>query len=230
MLAVMIYITGDTHGGIDMAKLDDTHFRGQFALTKEDYLIIAGDFGFIWQNNDKEREWLEIFEKLPYTTLFIDGNHENFELLNSYPEDEWQGGMIHRINDSLFHLMRGQVFEIEEKRFFTFGGGRSLDRAFRRPQISWWPEEMPSAAEFQEGLDNLERCQWKTDYVITHAGPAKIASGVSALFGTDSLVTYLQAVADRLEFRRWYFGHYHVDREINSKFRALYQDVVPLGG
>jgi hypothetical protein len=225
----MIYITGDTHGGVDMAKLDDEHFKGQFSLTKSDYLIIAGDFGFIWQNNEKQKEWLSLFRELPYTTLFVDGNHENFDLLNAYPEDEWHGGKIHRIHDSLFHLMRGQLFTIQDKTIFTFGGARSVDRAFRRPYISWWPEEMPSSAEYQEGLQNLERCNWKVDYVVTHAGPAKIIETFHQMFSPDSLSSYFQALSDRLDFNRWYFAHYHLDRGIGSQYRALYQDVIPLG-
>jgi predicted phosphodiesterase len=225
----MIYITGDTHGGVDMAKLDDDHFKAQFKLSKADYVIIAGDFGFIWQNNEKQKEWLSIFRDLPYTTLFIDGNHENFDLLRSYPEEEWSGGRIHRIHDSLFHLQRGQVFSIGGKTIFTFGGGKSTDRAFRRPYISWWPDEMPSSAEYQEGLRNLERCNWKTDYVVTHAGPARVVETFHGSYSPDSLTVYLQAVSERLDFSRWYFGHYHLDRVVDTRYRILYQSVIPLG-
>jgi predicted phosphodiesterase len=225
----MIYITGDTHGGVDMAKLDNEHFKEQFSLTKADYLIIAGDFGFIWQNNEKQKEWLSLFRGLPYTTLFIDGNHENFDLLNAYPEEIWSGGKVHRIHESLIHLMRGQVFSIEDKTIFTFGGGKSVDRAFRRPHISWWPEEMPSSAEYQEGLQNLERCNWKTDYVISHVGPTRIIETFHQMLSPDSLTSYLQAVSERLDFGKWYFAHYHIDRDMSDKYRTLYQDVIPLG-
>ena len=42
----MIYVTGDTHANIDIEKLNTTKFPQQKTLTKDDYLIICGDFGF----------------------------------------------------------------------------------------------------------------------------------------------------------------------------------------
>ena len=41
------------------------------------------------------------------------------------------------ISDSICHLMRGQVFDIDGKTFFTFGGGNSIDKAWRTPGVSW---------------------------------------------------------------------------------------------
>lgn len=54
-------------------------------------------------------------------------NHENFDRLMAYPVEEWHGGKIQRIRPSVIHLMRGQVFELEEKKLFTFGGASSHD-------------------------------------------------------------------------------------------------------
>lgn len=118
----MIYFTGDTHMNMDVKKLNTKNFPQQLELTKEDYLIILGDFGCIWDNSKQQEWWLEWHSKKNYTTLFIDGNHENHELLNSYPVSTWNGGKIHRINDNVIHLMRGQVFELEGHTFLTIGG------------------------------------------------------------------------------------------------------------
>lgn len=43
------------------------------------------------------------------TILFADGNHEQFDALNSYSVDEWNGGKVHIIEPGIIHLMRGQV-------------------------------------------------------------------------------------------------------------------------
>lgn len=40
----MIYVTGDTHANIDIAKLNTTKFPQQKELTKNDFVIICGDF------------------------------------------------------------------------------------------------------------------------------------------------------------------------------------------
>jgi 8-oxo-dGTP pyrophosphatase MutT (NUDIX family) len=110
----MIFITGDTHGRYDIRKLNSKSFSMGKQLTKEDYVIIAGDFGFIWFGNREDDYWIKWFNKKPFTTLFVDGNHENFELLNSYPVEKWNGGKVHRISNSVIHLMRGQVYTINE--------------------------------------------------------------------------------------------------------------------
>lgn len=48
-----IFITGDTHG--DFSRLLPAAFHEQRDLTKEDYLIICGDFGGVWDGGDAEQ-------------------------------------------------------------------------------------------------------------------------------------------------------------------------------
>lgn len=128
----MIYLTGDLHASIDIHKLSKRYFDDS-NLTKNDYLIILGDFGLIWNKSDPESKyWLDWLNAKNYTTLFIDGNHENHPLLNTYPEEIWNGGRIHKIHDSIFHLMRGQIFTIDDHTFFAMGGADSIDKIYRR--------------------------------------------------------------------------------------------------
>ena len=125
----MIYVTGDTHGGIDVKKLLDPQLEKK--IGKDDYLIICGDFGFIWNpsgESAKERNWLDWFEQKPWTTLFVDGNHECFPRLYQYSEAVWNGGVVHVIRPHVLHLCRGQLFEIEGQKIFTLGGASSHDR------------------------------------------------------------------------------------------------------
>jgi hypothetical protein len=44
----MIYVTGDTHGRKDIDKLYASCFPEGQTLTREDYVIICGDFGALW--------------------------------------------------------------------------------------------------------------------------------------------------------------------------------------
>jgi len=128
----MIYITGDTHGIIDWGKINTSRFPEQKDLTKDDYLIVLGDFGGVWGDADQDRYIQKTYGERNFTTLFIDGNHENHDLLDSYPVEEWCGGKVHRITDSIIHLMRGQVFVINGIKFFTMGGAESTDKAWRK--------------------------------------------------------------------------------------------------
>ena len=120
----MIKVTGDTHG--DPVRFIENNM-GDNEWTSDDYLIVCGDFGFIFRNNEAEREFLDYLETKPYTICFCDGNHENFPAIFSYPKEKWNGGYVHRIRKNILHLMRGQVFEIYGIKVFTMGGAYIID-------------------------------------------------------------------------------------------------------
>lgn len=223
-----IYITGDTHGDIDFLKLR-LFADNNLQLTKNDYMIIAGDFGAVWSAKTLS-ENLKPYEELPFTVLFVDGNHENFDLLNAYPVTEWNGGKVHVIKPNIIHLMRGQVFEIEGKTFFTFGGATSTDKAFRREGISWWQDELPTDDDLQEAFKNLERHNFKVDYIITHACDEKALYYPPLKLGNSMFSTYpenrmLSNFEERVEYKHWYFGHYHLDGDLTDKKTVLYQKI-----
>ena len=121
----MVYVTGDTHGTIDIHKLNSKNFPEGRILTKDDYVIICGDFGFVWDLGKEEKWWLNWLAAKPWTTLFVDGNHENHDILEQWDVTNWHGGKVHKLNESVIHLMRGQVYEIDGKKWFTFGGAKS---------------------------------------------------------------------------------------------------------
>ena len=83
----MIYVTGDCHGNFQ--KFSTEQFPEQQKLTKDDYVIVCGDFGGVWnyeKESNNEKYWLDWLNDKPFTTLFVDGNHENFDRLYNYPE------------------------------------------------------------------------------------------------------------------------------------------------
>ena len=55
----MIFITGDTHGNIDIKKLNSRMFPEQKTLAKSDFVIIAGDFGLIWDDSNECKYWIK---------------------------------------------------------------------------------------------------------------------------------------------------------------------------
>jgi hypothetical protein len=120
----MITITGDTHG--NFLRFGSRYFPAGRAMSRKDYVIVCGDFG-IWDESKESHYWLDWLDRKPFTTLFIDGNHENLDLLSRYPIRQWQGGSVHQIREHILHLMRGQVFEIDGITFFTMGGAASHD-------------------------------------------------------------------------------------------------------
>lgn len=224
-------IAGDTHGTLDIGKVVIFFEGREDEFTKEDYLIICGDVGVCGFSASEEKETRNILRGLPVTTLFIDGNHENFEQLNSYGVDMWNGGKVHFIEDDIIHLMRGQVFCIDGIKFFTFGGAYSIDKMYRSEGISWFPEEIPSREEYEEGWSNLEKSGFQVDYILTHTGPREIVAEMGYVELSDEEVElrqFLQRVADNTDFTAWYFGHFHEDAEVEEMFFCLYDEIVVL--
>ena len=218
-------ITGDTHGTLDLETLRNYCYN--FDVRKE-YIVILGDVGVCFHGGIKDERVREELERIPSKgVLFIDGNHENFDLLNSYEVEEWNGGKVHKISDKLIHLMRGQVYEIEGKKIFTFGGGNSIDKQWRIEGRSWWKEEMPSKEEYEEGLLNLEKVGNKVDYIFTHTAPREICKRmVKKMYsGEEELQDYLQRISETVDFKKWYYGHWHFDVDIDKKYIGMYNRV-----
>ncbi len=219
----MIFITGDTHIPIDMKKLQEEYFPVQSTMTKDDYLIICGDFGGVWDRSKEREEILNGLAEKPFTILFIDGNHENFDILDKMPVSKWHGGKVHFVRDTIIHLMRGQIYSIDGLSFFTMGGGSSSDKAFRIPHRSWWKQEMPNDVEKQTALDNLEKVGNQVDYIITHTAPTDIVFQIRDVRSDElPLNEFLLYIEKHVEFKKWFFGHFHDDIAINDKFQLLY--------
>ena len=222
----MIYITGDTHIPIDIHKLSTKRFPEQKQLTREDYVIICGDFGGVWDNSKSDLYWRKWLEDKPFTTLFIDGNHENFPLLYQFPDRDFAGGTVREIMPHGLHLKRGEIYNLDGKTFFCFGGAASHDRYLRREGVDWWPEEQPSLEEMSYAVSKLDSVGWNVDYIITHCAPKSIQSQIADWYENDSTTSFLELVKNHCWFRHWYFGHYHCDRSLDRKFTAVYQSVI----
>jgi len=243
----MIFISGDCHG--EYSRFKTRSFKDQETMTKSDYVIITGDFGY-WADTPDQNWWFDWLESKSFTTLWVCGNHENYDMLNKIPVEGWNGGKIHRIRPSIIHLMRGQVFDIDDCKIFTFGGARShdidggiLDRkdknfkakrkkldaeraCYRVNHISWWKEEAPSLEEMNEGLENLAKHDFKIDYIITHECSTYTKILLSkGFYKADELSDYLQKIKDQTQFTKWYFGHYHEDLAINNKEILYYEKI-----
>ena len=220
----MICITGDTHA--DMTRFKDKKIK---SLKTGDILIICGDFGFIWDDSPKERAAREKIGSMKFTTLFVDGCHENFDLLNKFPEEELFGGKVRRICGNLLALERGYIYELDGYSFFAFGGGQSANAEERIDAHSYWEEEMPSAEELDRGLENLKKHDNAVDYIITHEPPASIKDFLGfETQQTSELSAFLENVRSSAKFTMWYFGKTHRNKIIPPRFTSIFDDVVSI--
>jgi len=221
----MIYLFGDTHGEMEMAKLCSRYFPEGKTLTKDDYVIVLGDFGLIFDDpqSSSEKYWLEQLEKKPFTTLFVDGNHENHPKINELETVQMFGSDVGKVNDSVFHLRRGRTYTIDNKKILTIGGAYSIDRPYRVKDKSWWPGELLSTEE----MDRIDNITGDFDYVLTHTAPNTIIRELGFSPVVCNVAETLELLKDRITFKHWYFGHFHLDKELD-KYTCVYKNIIKI--
>lgn len=218
----MLRFTGDTHG--EQGRFCNLGSIGKEEWTEEDTLIVCGDFGYIFKNDSVENIFLNELEKKKYNICFCCGNHENFDALEQYAIEEWNGGKVHRIRKNIFHLMRGQVYTMENKKIFSFGGAYSIDRYMRTKHVSWWKQEIPCDEEYDEAIKNLESHNHKVDYIVTHTAPREIIRimGYYQDAHDEKLTGFWEWIMHEGPYEQWFFGHWHKDEQIDRKHRAIW--------
>ena len=221
-----LYITGDTHGDYDITKLTSRSFPD--TLTKNDYVLICGDCAAVWDKGFGDRYIQKWFDNKSWTTLYVDGNHENHDALRELPLEEWNGGLVHKVSDSVIHLERGQLFNIDGHTLFTMGGATSIDKQWRVEGKSWWKSELPTAEEIKQAENKLQEYNNKIDYIITHCASNRMIEHMVRHKESDILTDWFESIEDKVDFKHWYFGHYHIDKEIDDKHTALYNKVIKL--
>lgn len=212
----MIYVTGDVHGFKDTARFYNSFFL-KSVNKPENTVLIIGDFGVTWTKEAMEKS-IAFYSNFQCKFMFIDGNNENFDILNKLPVTEMNGGKVHKVSDNIFHMMRGEIFDIEGVKILAFGGADSWDAPIRcsnlgRRQlgINWWPEESPTEEEFQHCLSNLEKHGNKVDIILTHETTTENVRRDYYWSITDRTCAMLQELEGKADYRMWYFGHHHVE-------------------
>ena len=220
----MLYVTGDIHADIRRLK-----GRAAKQLKKGDILLVCGDFGFLWDGSPKELRLLDWLGKRPYQILFVEGTHDNIDLLSGYPEETLYGGQVRRVSGNCCQLLRGECSEIEGKRVFALGGGESTDMDIRVEGETWWSRELPSAEELAHARETLASLNQQVDYIITHS----VAPTVNKFLDREQmqinlLLAFLNEISETVQFKRWYFGSCHLDKAIPPKYCAVYQEILPV--
>ncbi len=249
----MVYVTGDTHS--DFFRFDMENFHERDDMTLDDFVIVCGDFGIWHDSTEERDKLEFLSQMNFTLLFLDGNHENFDRLYSDeFPIVEFHGGMAHKIRDNIFHLCRGYVFTFGDKSFFVFGGAQSHDirdgvldpadfktkeqmiyrqydwflqgKQFRVKHQSWWPQEMPSKEEMDFGLQSLQEHGNSVDYILTHCCPHELAAYFSfGKFKPDPLTRYFDTIHRSVQFRHWYFGHYHMDESFFGEFTALYQRI-----
>ena len=209
----MIYFLSDQHGGERIGEL--TKYLAE--AKDEDLLIILGDLGLRFKDTEENRAFDELVLSAKKKIAFIDGNHENFDFLETFPLGERYGAPVRVLTDNVVQLLRGYIYEIEGKSFFAFGGCRS--GAKWKGLGLWWPQEAPTEEELARAYANLKARGNKVDYILTHKYEQGLGTGTAELY---ELCNYINA---NVNFKMWYAGHWHEYRREDDKHIFIYDEL-----
>ncbi len=219
-----IFITGDIHGN------GFTRLRNAEKLGCK-ILIVCGDFGYIWNDLKRNKYNLSIISKIGITILFLDGNHENFDILEQYLISKMFGGDVQMISQNIIHLLRGQVYTIGNKKIFVMGGANSTDKEYMIENNSWWNQEVPNKEERERGILNLKEEGNKINIILTHTAPSNILKIMkNAGHRIDEYTDFLETINNRIEFEQWYFGHMHKDISVDDKHTCVHYKFYDING
>lgn len=217
----MIYITGDTHGQFERVE----KFCKRLRTKRDDILIILGDVGINYSGGMWDALKKRLLEELPITIFCIHGNHEKRPgTIDTYKEVVWHGGVVY-YEDEYPHLLfakDGEVFDFDGKKAIVIGGAYSIDKEIRlKYGYGWWADEQPSL-ETKEYVElQLNRLGWKVDMVLSHTSPLKYEPVEVFMTGIDqskvdkSTEKWLDGIEERLDYGKWYCGHYHTEKKID---------------
>ena len=257
----MIYITGDTHNIEDMSNLSTDYLK--WCCFEQDadyhdisYAIVLGDFGLPWFScpvdengihpvEKTDRYLLKWYNNKSFKVLAVQGNHDNYDMIEKLPEVEMFGSTVLKVSENVFYLKRGEVYNIEEKRFLVLGGALSEDKMYRKIHESWWPQEQWSEEEEADCLEKIRTLGeiegGQIDYVLSHTGPTKGIVLADSYYSNeehqkellkDSTVAFNDKIDSMISYKKWFFGHWHSDWDyVNhaiSKYVPLYRNGVVL--
>ena len=223
-----VYITGDTHRDFDRIF----SFCEEYGTTTEDVLVILGDAGINiccdFRDNDLKHE----LSGLPITLLCIHGNHEERPFLLGYEEMEWHNGIVYYENEfpNLLFAKDGEIYDFDGKKAVVIGGAYSIDKYYRlRYGLPWFESELPTDDIKDYVESQLEKFNWKVDYVFSHTVPVEyepvwaFIPGVNQDLIDKTMEQWLQKIVEKLEFEAWFAGHYHVETQ-EGPIRIMYND------
>lgn len=214
----MLYLISDIHADKSFLGLNEYLQKA----TDKDWLIILGDIGLGFENTQGNKEFDEFFTSIDKNIAIIDGNHENYDLLYSYPVVDFFGGKAYKITNKIFMLERGGIYEIENQKIFAMGGCKSSEK-WKKLGL-WSPKEEPSETEVNYAKENLKKHNNKVDFVLTH----KYEYDETLPVISQNLLELCRHIDESVEYKLWYSGHEHVIEEIDGKHFRIYNEIVEL--
>ena len=225
----MIYITGDIHGDINQFK----EIMGKVTCKLENTLIVLGDLGVNYFLNKNDKKFKNVISQYNINLFVIRGNHDaNPANVNNIKEVEKYGniGYMEEYYPNIFYAKNGEVYTIENNTFLVLGGAYSVDKWYRLEKgYKWFSDEQMTEEKKEKFLNKNIK---KVDTILSHTCP--YGNMPKHLFLTqidqstvdNSMEIFLDKVKLNIEYKNWFFGHFHANEIIEQNMYMLYDGII----
>lgn len=218
----MVYITGDKHA--DFSGVFDFCYDKKTSL--DDVLIILGDAGINYYANYKDYYLKNSLLQYPITFFCIHGNHEERpENIRTYNIKIFHEGIVYYEKDypNILFAKDGEIYNFNNKNVLVIGGAYSVDKSIRLSRgYNWYESEQPSDEVKTKVKDVLSKRDNKIDIILSHTCPYKylpremFLDGIEQSKVDNSTEYFLDEIENNTDYKLWYCGHYHTDKEIDK--------------
>lgn len=226
----MIYVRGDTHRQFAGVRA----FCAWKETTKEDILIITGDAGINGADPERDLGLKRELAGLSVTLFCVHGNHDRRpSQLESYQAVTFCGGTVYMEEEfpNLLFAKSGEWYDLEGMKTMVIGGAASPDKQYRLDRgLPWWPDEQLSKEERAYVEMQLAKGGWQADLVLSHTVPKRYIpreclERCGQMEKPDlSTERWLDRIEERLCYKKWFAGHWHVQRRIGDGMEIVYQN------
>lgn len=226
----MIYITGDIHGNTEQIK----HIMSKINCKSDNVIIQLGDSGFNYYLNKKDKQIKDFIHNYNINWFVIRGNHDANPIHNENVvkiERYKNYGYIEKDYPNIFYAENGKVYNIENNNFLVLGGAYSVDKWYRLShQYKWFNDEQMNQEEREEFWNNNKNL--KVDTILSHTCPYEnmprhlFLTQIDQSTVDNSMEFFLQDVKKKIEYKNWFFGHFHANEKIENNMYMLYDGVI----
>lgn len=225
----MIYITGDMHGDINQMR----QVMEKINCKLNNTLIVLGDFGANYYFDKKDNVFKSAISEYDINIFVIRGNHDgnpihvkNIEKIEKYNNI----GYIEPDYPNIFYAINGNIYNIQNNDFLVLGGAYSVDKFYRLQMgYKWFSDEQMTLTEKENFLQNYPQ---KINTILSHTCPYENIPRFLFLKNIDqntvdnTMEYFLQEIKEKIEYKNWFFGHYHSNMQIEENMYMLYDGVI----
>lgn len=241
----MLYVTGDIHGD-PFERFSYNRNVDVREINEDDYVIIAGDFGCVWDwrgNSNEDAYKLSWLNSKPWTTIVVLGNHEAWNVYEDMPDvtpDFVYAGSVkqcvymNKVYDKIYIVDSVAILKLCDKAVLAIAGADSHDKMYRTEGKTWWPQEKINIAKCIDFFEKNSAISNYYDLIVTHDAPSIMMDGIGSYYYLR--VTYgemfLDMVRQNFCFGKWIHGHMHLNfqypEDVDSRVRCVYEDIVSI--